>query len=105
MALAKGICIWDVLANVHQKSKGRKKQKPVDQPNDIEGLLKKYPSIEMIAFIGQKAHAKYKSLQDPSCEKRVELVTLPSSSPSNTRLSVAEKADEWKSAFQNVMTL
>lgn len=105
MAVAKGICIWDVLANVHQKSKGRKKQKPIDQPNDIDGLLKKYPSIEMIAFIGQKAHSKYKSLQDPSSKQNVQLVTLPSSSPSNTRLSVEEKADAWKSAFQKVMTL
>jgi len=104
MALAKGICIWDVLANVHQKSKGRKKQKPVDQPNNIEGLLKKNPSIKVIGFIGQKAHAKYKSLQQDTTinGRKVELVTLPSSSPSNTRLCTAEKADTWKSAFEIV---
>ncbi|CAJ1939075.1 unnamed protein product [Cylindrotheca closterium] len=107
LALAKGICIWDVLANVHQKSKGRKKQKPVDTPNDIQGLLKKYPSIEMIGFIGQKAHAKYKSLlhDDPAHDdgRDVQLVTLPSSSPSNTRLSVVQKVDAWKSAFEKEM--
>ncbi|KAL3937572.1 MAG: hypothetical protein SGBAC_007347 [Bacillariaceae sp.] len=103
MALANGICVWDVLANVHQKGTRTKKQKPVDLPNDIQGLLNRHPSIAMIGFIGQKAHAKYKklSLCDTAKAKRrkVELVTLPSSSPANTRLSVTEKANAWKAAL------
>lgn len=98
------ICIWDVLANVHEKSEGRKKRKKrkkgIDNiANDVATLLKRYPSIEVIAFIGKRAYTTYKAFQWPS---GIELVTLPSSSPANIHLSVEEKADAWRKELSKV---
>jgi hypoxanthine-DNA glycosylase len=101
-ALSSGICIWDVLANVHEKSSRgqKKKSKDTDMPNDIDAFMKRYPSVEMIGFIGQKAHAMYSSFPRSS---KVELVTLPSSSPANARITVDAKADAWKTAMSKVI--
>jgi hypoxanthine-DNA glycosylase len=100
-ALSYGICVWDVLANVHEKSRGQKKSTDTDNmPNDIDAFMKRYPSVGMIGFIGQKAGARYSSFPRSS---KVKLVTLPSSSPANARLTVDEKADAWKTAMSNVI--
>lgn len=99
MVLSKGICIWDVFADLHEKTRGknkRQKKSIENKPNDIDTFLKKHPSIKMVGFIGQKAHAKYKVSETAS---KVELFTLPSSSPANSRITVDEKVSAWKNAI------
>ena len=107
--LENGICIWDVYADVHERSgeKKRKRRQKMDKKNknnDIDQFLRKYPTIEMIGFIGQRARTSYDETSSTaatssSIAANVKLVTLPSSSPANSRLSVQEKADLWKREF------
>ena len=65
-------------------------------------------SIEVIAFIGAKAK---KSVVSTFCGgkssdelvldggRRLQLIVLPSSSRANSRMSVADKAAEWRNAL------
>lgn len=97
LVLSKGICIWDVLANVHEKGKHkRRKKNSEDIPNDINAFLIKYPSIEMIGFIGKKAQVKFSVHGKPSIQ---EIIMLPSSSLANSRMTIEEKVACWKSSI------
>ena len=101
--LSKGICIWDVLADVHEKPNGRKKRQKKSKenlPNDIDMFLKSNPSIQTIGFIGQKARSKFKCSQQSS---NIDLITLPSSSPANTKLTIDGKVTYWKNVVLEVI--
>jgi nucleoside-triphosphatase len=101
--LSKGICIWDVFADVHEKSNGRKKRQKKSKenlPNDIDMFLKSNPSIQTIGFIGQKARSKFKCSQQTS---NVDLITLPSSSPANTKLTIDDKVTFWKNVILEII--
>ena len=105
LVLERGICIWDVFADVHLRSvkiSKRQKIKHRRHPNDFNDLLDKHPSIELICFIGKKAQMSF-SGEECICAPRgngIEYVTLPSSSAANSRMSVAEKAQSWSSAME-----
>ena len=112
--LSSGICIWDVLSNVHVKkskqhrnhNKRHKQSKQTPNPNDINGLLKKYKSIKAICFIGKKAHATFLELQDDNDDdfkgKNIDLIILPSSSAANSRMTNEEKASKWEEIFSKI---
>lgn len=119
--LSQGICVWDVLSNVHVKSSSmkrrsnsnnskNKRQKETPKPNNIHQFIhEKYPSIQAICFIGKKAHTTYlKVCKDMNIESKeegkegegvVNLIVLPSSSGSNSRMTTEEKAMNWKEVF------
>ena len=104
--LSKGICIWDVLKKVHKdvKRSKRKRQnhieKGIESYNNILNFLDNTPSIEIVCFIGKKAHdifmKEYKQIVQDQIYSTIKFVILPSSSPSNSRMSVNEKASNWK---------
>jgi Predicted nucleotide kinase len=110
--LAKGICIWDVYATVHEDASTRtersivKRQKVTQQgarTNDIVDFLQKHPSIQKIVFIGKKAHASFVrhfSLPDTIVQHNISMVIVPSSSPANTKMTINEKVQEWKKALE-----
>lgn len=107
VVLSKGICVWDVLANVHdrktrQRTNKRRKRNDDSVPNDICAFLKKHPSIEIIGFIGEKAHKNYNKF--PRKTAKIELVTLPSSSPANSHLSIDNKVSAWKQQISKVIS-
>ena len=94
-ALASGVAVWDVLADVHQP--GRRKRggaADAERHNDIAGLLEARPSIQLIAFIGAKARAAFER-HCGSAAAAATLVVLPSSSRANTQ-PIASKAVEWR---------
>ena len=68
-----------------------------------EGISdKKNPSIEMIGFIGKKAHGSFLNSIATSSDfdsASIECVVLPSSSPANSRVSVDEKARVWRDSM------
>ena len=101
--LNSGICVWDVLATVHTKGGGKAKRRKTSEniPNDINGFLKKNPSIKMIGFIGVKARraANLELLTE------LELVTLPSSSPANSRMTIDDKVIAWKKPMSKHISL
>ena len=114
--LSKGVCIcWDLFADVHEmrlrgnndgNDKRRKRQRKGKikerTPNDIDSFLQTHPSMEMITFIGRKAHDQYKKLGFFGGEveaRKVDLVALFSSSTATTRMSVEEKTKSWRNQF------
>ncbi len=115
--LSNGVCIWDILANVHikeskeqNKNKRRRQTKEMPNSNDIKGLLKKYPLIKAVCFIGKKAHATYLKVlcndDDSNVDeitRNVDLIVLPSSSPSNSRMTDEEKARNWNKVFSKYL--
>lgn len=100
--IEKGICIWDVCSDVHEigekKSKKRRKMKSTNA-NDIQNFLGKNPTIDQICFIGKKAKNSFTNYF-PEDNKKLKLTVLPSSSPANSRITVDEKAKQWKDAFR-----
>ena len=102
-ALSKGICIWDVFGDVHEIGGGRnKRRKRVSKsnPNDIVAFLEKNHSIQQIAFIGKKTADAFKNTVTLPDSLSIEFITLPSSSAANSRMSIDEKAAEWKSSME-----
>jgi hypoxanthine-DNA glycosylase len=109
--MAKGICIWDVFATVHDTHKTNRKAKRQKVPkqgqqsetNKIIELLQKHPSIQKIIFIGKKAHASFIRHFSPLPDSvNVSLVTVPSSSPANSKMTMDEKVKEWNKALQEL---
>jgi len=92
--LQSGICIWDVLGNVHVKGrpkrKGKRKTMGDDndaRPNALLVFLKEHRSIQTIAFIGAKAHGEFIKQFGKDALKEYNAVILPSSSPANSRFT------------------
>ena len=117
--LGKGICIWDVLANVHVRKGKHSTEEEEEIPNGLVLFLQQHASIQAICFIGTKARktfGKYFSeiastthltlprgdSSDSSDSshfcRTIELIVLPSSSNSNT-MPMDKKAMAWKNAF------
>ena len=93
--LESGICIWDVLANVHIKGqRGNKRKK-----STTNEFLKTHKTIRTIGFIGTKAHGEYLKQFGKEALNGLESVVLPSSSLANSRLSIDEKVEQWKKAL------
>ena len=108
--LSSGIAIWDVLLDVHVKGPKpkNKKAKKESAANPIGDFVAERKSIEAIAFIGAKAKKSFlthfcggKSSDEFLLDggRRLQLIVLPSSSRANSRMTVADKADEWRKAL------
>ena len=70
------------------------------RPNDIGGLLQRYPGVEKVLFNGQKSYEFFKKYQHLPPEKSYDLVALPSTSPANAGISFEEKCRRWAEALQ-----
>tara|TARA_R110000772_G_scaffold20466_2_gene56788 strand:+ start:86026 stop:86532 length:507 start_codon:yes stop_codon:yes gene_type:complete len=86
------IAIWDVCDQADRESSLDADIKGV-VPNDIEGFLKQYPTIEKIGFNGKKAEALYKRHFTKS--NNIEYLTLLSTSPANASYNFETKLKNW----------
>lgn len=112
-----GVCIWDVLSEVHTKVGRRRKRGKLSghssdrspPTNDISGLLQAHPTIATIAFNGAKAMTAYvHAFGDGSKEgykgakfrhpPHVKLIKLPSSSTA-AAIPMDAKIKAWSAAF------
>ena len=83
-----GIAVWDVLHSAEREGS-------LDSailhasPNDLAGLLKNCPQIELVALNGSYASATFKRHAQSTLEPRANprVVKLPSTSPANARVS------------------
>ena len=114
--LRSGICIWDVLSNVHdviekgtkQQQQLRKRQKTSMTPNNINEFLLTHPTIEAILFIGKKAHSTFEKLNTCTTllqSRKIEMIVLPSSSKANSRMTKEEKVTIWKEHLSQFIKL
>lgn len=85
-----GIALWDVLAACEREGSLDENIKN-EVPNDIVGLLEKYPNVERIIFNGNKPQDKITQCVHCNC------VVATSTSGANTSKSYEEKLAIWKS--------
>lgn len=95
-----GIALWDVLQ--HCERPGSLDADIVTSseiPNDIPGLLKRYPNIGAIAFNGRKAEQAFrKHIRTQLSPRQFEVLAflpMPSTSPANASISKAGKLNRW----------
>jgi len=89
------IALWDVIASCERTNSADSNLKNT-KPNDIEGLLRKYPNIKRVFFTGRLSEKLYKKhfghLVLPTA-------LLPSPSPAYAAMRLQEKVRRWKQLF------
>lgn len=88
-----GIALWDVLQSCERKS-SLDSDITAEEANDIKGLLIEYPNIRTIVFSSQKARQYFDKYIGQI--EGVSLLTLPSPSGANARMSFQEKVTHWQ---------
>jgi hypoxanthine-DNA glycosylase len=95
IALGLGIGIWDVIAACEREGSGDERILNA-RLNDFGSLLDAAPHVKRVCFNGQAAAKLGRpALGRLSCK----LVVLPSTSPRNARMSLAQKTAVWATAI------
>ncbi|MCX6696091.1 MAG: DNA-deoxyinosine glycosylase [Methanoregula sp.] len=88
------IALWDVIHSCRREGSADDRiRDPVK--NDIAGFLATHPSVRLIALNGTAAKKFYFAPKNLP-ESRIAAILLPSTSPANTRLSLAKKIQRWE---------
>jgi len=93
------VVLWDTLKACHREgSLDSAILKDELEANDILGLLKSHPGIDLIAFNGAASEKYFKQtvgrlLTD---EQQVDLQRLPSTSPAHASKNFQQKLEDWK---------
>lgn len=86
------IALWDVVQSCKRKGSADEEiRKPVF--NDISGFLTTHPTVSLIVLNGTAAGRYYRRMNLPPA---IEYHILPSTSPANTRYTLAEKVEAWR---------
>jgi len=88
--------LWDMVAACKRETSLDTSLKAI-VPNDIEALLRRYPSIRTVAFTGKKAQTLF---QRHFGHLDVRQVYLPSPSPAYAAMRFEQKADIYKKALK-----
>lgn len=97
---ARGIGIWDVYEQVERPgSLDSSIVRASEVPNAIPHLLDRYPTIRAIALNGGKAAEGFRRHIEPNLSaaqrERIDVLTLPSTSPANASIPRAKKFEQW----------
>ena len=90
-----GIALWDVFHSADRVGALDADIRNED-PNDIPGLIKLYPSINRVLLNGKKAE---KSFHIYFQNVDISAVYVPSTSPAYAKKSLDEKIKDWKAAM------
>ena len=93
-----GIALWDVLAAAERAgSLDADIVRGTLELNDIAGLLQQHRGIHVVAFNGQTAAAIFRRHIEPGLPRaRLELKTLPSTSPAYASMTREQKTRSWR---------
>lgn len=99
-----GIALWDSLKHCERVgSLDGSIVNGTEVPNAVARLLHDQPTIRFVGFNGQKSAASFQRhilpALDPECNQRLELMTLPSTSPANASKTWDQKLNLWRSAL------
>lgn len=87
------IGIWDVAHKANREGSLDSAIKN-EEPNDLEGFIKKHKNLEVIGFNGRKAEVMYDKFF--ARIKDIKYISLPSTSPANTGTDFLGMCNEWK---------
>lgn len=87
------LALWDVLQSCQRQGSLDSAIKE-EKPNDIKQLLQKYPSIHTVVFSSQKAEAYFKKYI--GAIDGIKMITMPSPSGANARMTFEEKRKSWE---------
>ncbi len=91
------IALWDVIRTCSRKGSADERIKePVF--NDIAVFLAAHPTVQLMVLNGTATGRYYNQIKLPS---DIESIVLPSTSPANTRYTLAEKVGAWKIVREN----
>ena len=93
--LQNNIALWDTIKSC-KRDGSLDSDIQNETPNDIYGLLKKFPKLKIICLNGNKSYATFKKyfpdlLEKYSCHK------MPSTSPANAKYSLDTLIKDWSS--------
>lgn len=88
------LALWDVLQSCERVGSLDSAIK-AEYPNNIQQLLQDYPSIQLIVFSSQNAAKYFKKYIGTAVG--IQMVTLPSPSGANARMTFDEKLKAWRS--------
>lgn len=97
--LNNNIALWDTIKSC-KRDGSLDSDIQNEKPNDIKGLLKKYPNIKTICLNGNKSYSAFKKyfpdlLEKYTCRK------MPSTSPANARYSLDKLIEEWNIIYNS----
>lgn len=99
-----GILLWDVLASCERSgSLDSAIQKPL--ANDFTWIFKQHPHIKVIVFNGKTAETLFRRhvLGEQNLPTDLTLLTLPSTSPANARLTLEDKRLLWQEKLSDLL--
>ncbi|MBW3519462.1 DNA-deoxyinosine glycosylase [Flavobacterium sp. NKUCC04_CG] len=91
------LALWDVLERCERQGSLDSKIKG-EIPNDLMGLLRKFPNIKYIVFSSKNAEKYFYKYFTKTPE--LEYVTLPSPSGANATMRLDQKIENWKKITQ-----
>ena len=94
------IALWDVLNSAKRDSS---LDSEIENPiaNDILDFVLEHPKLRIIGLNGGKASDYFKTYVDSHrLPTRIQVITLPSTSASNTHLNMKAKINLWKSILK-----
>lgn len=86
------LALWDVLQSCEREG-SLDSAIQGESPNDIQQLIRDYPSIHTLIFSSQKAEQYFKKYIGKI--NGLQTITLPSPSGANARMSFEEKLKAW----------
>lgn len=89
------IALWDVLKSANRQSS---LDSDIKNPNanDILGFISTHPNLRVICFNGKEAEDYFrKFIGIHNLPENIRIVSLPSSSPTNTHLKLDAKINLW----------
>lgn len=86
------IALWDVIQSCKRTGSA---DEEIREPifNDISGFLTAHPTMRLVVLNGTAAGRYYRQMNMP---QTIENRVLPSTSPANTRYTLAEKVRAWE---------
>lgn len=95
------IAVWDVLASCHRPGS---LDADIDTrsaiPNDLPGFLQQHPHIRRICLNGGAAATLFQRYFKHTLPATLECLRLPSTSPANASIPLAQKKQAWQTALR-----
>jgi len=92
---SRNIALWDVYKSCRRE--GSLDSNICDEmPNDVAGLLNKYPNIKYVFCNGETSEKHFRRFVMPEVKREIYCMRLPSTSPANASVRTEDKMRMWR---------